>query len=316
MLEITIRYILWIMFIAGMWLVLFPVMQPLLDGFKVNTSKYFRSSVSQNESLNSSIKYLERFLQATINSSTRFTVYTFLFSLLMIFIIVFISLFSSGGTWISALLWAVIASFVPVIFLYLRLLGIRTKTSHEGKMMLDELINNYRIYSKNIVEAIDQSIIGLDKFPNSKKVMLQLSFDLRNYRNETDLENAIKQMHYRIGTSWSILLANLIKINASSGEDILEGLIDISNDIANLEGINEKEKQLNIESNILMKFIMPAVIFSGFYMIFSVFDFTLNKYISYQFKDEMGFTLFFYTIVSIITTSMVYMFFRNNRNDY
>lgn len=315
----VIPLVLWGMFFTGIWILFFPVMQPIVNGMKFKSSRYFRTQInSENPKIANWLKYIERFLQATIQTDTRFAVYTFLFSLFMIFVLVFSAFLSTGKPILHSLLGGLIAPMIPVGFLYARLRGIRVKTSHEGKEMINELLNNYRIYNKSMIEAIDQSIIGLKKYPNSRRVFLKLSLELKDYKDASELRDSLDQMVFQIQASWSILLSNLLYVSVLHGDDVQEGLADIAKELSDLEHINQKNKQNNIEGSIMLKGILPLVSFGGLYMLFDpdIFGFTLKKYIEYQFLNEIGFTFFFYSMGFLAVTILVYMVFKNEKNDY
>lgn len=312
--DTLIRYTFWLLFFIGLWISVYPVLMPLFT----NVQK--RSRYMMKKEIVSSSRFIQatsRFLEVTINKKSSFAVYTFLFLLALIAVLVFTALHSNGRPLNEVLLWSLITPLIPFGFLYLRLYTLRILVSHEGKSMVNELLNNYRIHHHNLPEAIDQTIRSLgNKQPYSKRLLIQLSLRLREARNETETRDAVSQMVYTIDAKWAILLANLFNIALLRGDDITLGLVDISKDLADLEQINEKSRQLNIEGGIMLKLLVPLLLIGGLYAIFNIFDFTVAKYMEYQFQNSIGFTSFYYTLMVLIGTILLYLFFRREKNDF
>lgn len=298
----------------GVWIIIFPLLQPMLLRMKHRSSVLVKREV---KTANALVKVTEKFLEATLNVHSSFAVFTFYFILLVIAIMSFFGLYSSGRPFFESCLWMIISPCLVIGFLFLKLYGMRIKLSYEGKEMVNELLNNYRIHHFNIVEAVEQTVYGLgDKYPLSKKVMTRLALDLKVYKNDEELREIVNNLDYQIDSNWSKLLANLIFIAASKGDDITEGLIDISRDLADLDHINEKNRQLNIEGGIMLKIIVPLTFFGGIYALMQLLGFTFKQYINYQFFNPIGFTMFYYMVIVTTFTILVYLFLRQEKNDY
>lgn len=313
-LDTLIRYVFWLLFFVGLWLAIYPVMIPLFTKVQ-KRSRYMMKK--ETVSTSRFIQGISRFLEVTINKKSSFAVYTFLFGLTLIAVLVFTALHSNGRPLNEVILWSLVTPLIPVGFLYFRLYTLRILVSHEGKEMVSELLNNYRIHHHNLPEAIDQTILSLGhKQPYSKRLLMQLSLRLREARNEKETREAVSQMVYSIDAKWAILLANLFNIALIRGDDVTLGLVDISKDLADLEQINEKSRQLNIEGGIMLKILIPILLVGGLYAVFNIFEFTVPKYLEYQFQNSIGFTSFYYTLMVLIGTIMLYLFFRREKNDF
>lgn len=312
--EIVIRYILWFIFFSGLWIVFHSAITPLFSKVKRKSGVLVRR---QSKSSSQFYNAVERFLDTTIGNGSSFAVYSFLFGLVLLSCMTFIALYANGRSLAESVIWMIVAPFLVVGFLYFKLHSRRIKLSHEGKELLNELLNNYRIHHLNMPEAIDQTIYSIgDKLPNSKRMLTRLAIGLREYRNENELRQTVDDVVYAIDSKWSILMANLIFIGVLKGEDVSDGLADLCKDLAELDYINEKNRQLNIEGAIMLKVIVPIVALGGLYMLFDMFDFTLKQYIEYQFLNSFGFTSFYYTSITTVFTVLLYLFFRKEKNDY
>lgn len=313
-LDIVIRYLFWSLFFVGIWLVIHPVLVPIFSKIQSRSRYVLKKEIKGTSKF---IKNISRFLEVTINKKSSFAVYTFIFTIVLILVLVFVALYSNGRPIRESFFWAIISSLMPVAFLYFRLYTLRIKVSYEGKELINEVLNNYRIYHQNLPEAIDQSIRSFgSKQPYSKRMLIQLSLRLREARNEKEIKEAVSQMTYAINSKWAILLANLFNIALIRGDDITQGLVDISKDLADLEHVNEKSRQLNIEGGFMLKILTPALILGGLYAMFNLFDFTVAKYIEYQFNNSIGFTSFYYTMMVLLGTVLLYLYLRREKNDF
>lgn len=312
--DVIIRYSFWLLFFVGLWILVQPLLSPLLNKIQTHSKYVIKKEITGTSKF---IQSISRFLDVTINKNSSFAVYTFLFSLVLIAILVFVALFSNGRPFREAFIWAIISSLVPVALLYFRLYTLRIKVSYEGKELVNEVLNNYRIHHQNLPEAIDQSIRSFgNKQPHSKRMLMQLSIRLREARNDREIKEAVSQMVYTINSKWAILLASLFNIALIRGDDVTQGLMDISKDLAELEQVREKSRQLNIEGGLMLKILVPFLIVGSLYMLFTVFEFTVPKYLEYQFNNPIGFTTFYYTIMTLIGTILLYLYFRSEKNDF
>lgn len=311
--DAVIHYSLWFVFFVGLWLMVYPLIIP-----NIKISKFKRLLQVNREKRTNKVYFvkIEKLLNATLNVKGNFAVYSFLFVLLMIALMTFVGLLKSGRSGIEVVIWTILTPFIPVGFLFYRLRQLRVNTSHEGQFMVNELLNNYRIFHMNITEAIDHTVLNLDHYPNSKRVLSRLAMGLKEYKNENELEKLIEEFRYSIDTTWGELLGILI-LNASLyGDDIKEGLMDIINELRNLERLNEKNKQSNVEGELMLKILIPIMILGSFYGMFKWFGFTFKKYVEYQFENSTGFTTFFYSLIAICVTYLLHLFLKKEKNDY
>ncbi|MDP4084723.1 MAG: hypothetical protein Q8934_08930 [Bacillota bacterium] len=309
--EDIIRYLLWFMFFIGLWLVIYPLITPNLKGLKLK--KILMKNIQKKPLI---YRKIEKLLLQTTNWKGDFAVYTFIFILILIGVISLVGFLKSGQTIITSILLSVIASIMPVLFLYFRLRQQRIRTSHEGQFMVTELLNNYRIFHNNISEALDHTILTLTEHPNSKKVLSQLAIGLKDYQNENELQTLIKDFKESINTTWSEPLGALIQNASFHGDDITEGLIDITNELKVLEQLKEKNKQNNIEGLMLLQFLIPLFIIGSYYALINWFGFTIKKLIDYQFFNSMGFTTFYFTMLFVAVTFLVSLYLKHEKNDY
>lgn len=310
--DIAMRYVLWFLFFVGLLLLLFPLFQP---NYK-KVRRYMTNKKVSKKSKGTIYKKTEQLLVASLNIKGSFAVYSFLLSLLIISIMTFASLTNIEKPLPQAIMFSIIAPLFPIAFLKYRLRQLRIKTSHEGQFMVSEILNNYRIFHFNPIEALDHSVMNLNKHPNSKKVLSRLALGLKEYQSEEELEQIINDFRYSIDTSWANLLGNLLYNASLYGDNIQEGLTDILEQLKMLESLKEKGKQINLEGSIMLKIFIPGMLLGSFYVMYEYFGFTVAKYIEYQFLDSIGYTVFFYTLITILFTTLIYLAFSKEKNDF
>lgn len=313
--DTLIRYLLWFFYFIGLWLVIYQLQTIQQTSMKL--SRFLKKQLNHKKATNNILyKYMEQLIASTLNLKGPFVVNSFLFSLFLIGLMTFVGLMHSDKGIFQSLLWSIVTPFFPIGFmLYLRRKMI-INTSHEGAFFVTELLNNYRIFHFNIVEAMDHTVLNLKKYPNSKKMLSRVAVGLKEYQSEEELHDLIKELHYTLDTTWGTLLGNLIYNAALYGDNIQEGLSDIINQLRDLEHLKEKNKQTNMEGILLLQFFIPILIFGSFYAMFKFFGFTLKKYLEYQFINSVGFTVFFYSTVLIIGTFLLFLFMKKEKNDY
>lgn len=286
--------------------------------FNATKTRSKRTLSKDIQSSNALLQGIADFLEVSINKNSLQAVYTFLFIEIMLFVIVFGALLSDSFSMFSALFWSLLLPFSVLVFLRFKIHANRVAISFEGLEMINELVNNYKIYHHNLQEAIDQTIYSLDeeKSPLSIRMLLNLSYRIRDAHSTQDIQRAVDQMDLTMDVSWSKQLANLFKIGITKGEDITQGLMDIAIDLGELERMYEKKRQLNIEGNFMLKGLIPLIILAGMYFIFGVADFNLYKFMDYQFGHPVGMRMFLVMILCIIGSFFIHMFFSRSKNDF
>jgi len=312
-LDAIIPYIALLIYLIGLWFVLLPVFVPVLNGLQIRARRIKRREV---EDSNPFIQEIAQLLEVAINRGTLGAAYSFLALVLSVWIIVFFMLFK-----IYPLIFAIVGSlFIPVlsiVFLNIRIYMNRVKISYEGLNFITELTNNYRIQHNDLVTAMEFTFSSLnEKSPYSKKMLQQLIYRIRNVTSLRDYDVALEQMIFTFDTSWSKQLANLFKLSLVKGEDITEGLLDIQKDLKDLEKLKEKKRQINIQTGFMLYGLIPIMALTGIYFIFGYSGFTVDKFIEYQFINPIGLKIFLPTVLLVIVSWIIYMYFLKNKNDF
>lgn len=290
-----------------------PIFIPVLNGIQIRIQRKKRKEASEGSLF---IQEIAQLLEVAINKGSFSAAYTFLFIVSICWILAFLLLIQVYP-FIFALVGSLVVPVVAIIFLNFRIYMNRVKISYEGLAFITEFTNNYRIYQRDVVTAMEQTIRSLDdKQPNSKKMLQHLLYRVRNASVEKDYDIALEQMIFTYDTTWSKQLATVFKIGLLKGDDITPALLDIQQDLTELEGLNEKKKQLNIQTGFMLKFLIPAMIIGGLYFIFGYLEFTIEQFIEYQFINAVGVKFFIPTILLILSSIVMYFYFLKRKNDF
>ena len=161
--------------------------------------------------------------------------------------------------WLTAASVAAMASAMPYCMLRLRLELQRKKGSMEGEKVTLELLRQYRISGDNICEALERVVPQLGDCRVCQKQLFRLLMVLRNTGSPAEMRMASEVFAYSIGTNWSYMLANSIRLAAEKGVSISLGLEDILVQMRQAKAAMEERKRMNSESARITVFLVPLL---------------------------------------------------------
>ncbi|MGD9679234.1 MAG: hypothetical protein AB7V16_12910, partial [Vulcanibacillus sp.] len=170
--------------------------------------------------------------------------------------------------------------------------------SHEGIFLITELLNQYKINYHNMIEAIDKTICYLENAPYTKNLLFKMSIRLKESTNK-ELEDIINDFVYALNTNWAIMLSNAIYLSIENGTNVTTALQDIIDDLKMVKKSFEENKRINIEGFSILKYLSPGLFILTIYFAIEYMDFTLDKYIHYQFNTSTG--LKYFTIICVLS---------------
>lgn len=176
----------------------------------------------------------------------------------MLFVTVFVVSLRIFGV-LTAVCIAFMASSTPYCMLRLRLELQRKKGSMEGEKVASELLRQYRICGDNIYEALERVIPQLEDCRVCQRQLFRLLMILRNTGNPVEMKAAAEVFSYSIGTNWSYMLANSIRMAAEKGVSIALGLEDILVQMRQAQAAMEERKRMNSESARITVFLVPLL---------------------------------------------------------
>jgi len=313
--DTLLRYILYGLLFMGVWILVYPLIMP---SFSARRS-FIRSLNLNNKQVHFNsviLKHLQRLLSITLGLRSNYAVLSFLILYIVLFALTFSFCLKLKFGILSVILYSLLVAGLPYGFLYIWLNSIRVSASYEGLPLVTELSNNYKIYYLNMIEAIDASIPSLKRQPYTKKALSRMALRLKQYRNAEELDDIIQEFNFSINTQWSMNLSNAIYLAILYGYDVTESLNDILDDLGVLKKIVETDKQFNNEAFLIMKYGGPLFYIITVWSLFKFFNFSLKKFIDYQFINPIGLRWFMYIVLAIIVNYIVFFMVRKPKNDF
>lgn len=315
MLDYMIKFIALMAFTYGSWLAFgTPVAEVIRDTLRVRKIMRSLKPTRGKEYKNPVIRHLGLALSIILKREVTYEPYLFLTGSLLIFIfslMLLIVLESLAMTLIFSSLLAVI----PYMTVQALLRRIRIDGSYDGVTLVTGLINNYKHNFFNMLEALDKTagMSALSYF--SKNNLLRLSMKLKSYRTEEELDEAIRTFVFAYETEWSVLLGMNIKIAVLDGTEVSTSLDDILTELKHAGEAVEANKRFNNESFSMIRFLLVPLYLFTVYLCVSVFGFTLQKFLKYQFLTELGLKSAVTTFSGIIISFILLILFKKPKYD-
>lgn len=313
-LDSILKLCLILMFAYAMWSLLGnPVSNIIRDIVRKDTALRKARAVRQKQS-SKLIQHISRILKVVRKKEMPQEPYIFLIGTILIFVVTFLMLLNLEGLF-KSLIASCGVSLLPYIILQIKLRMIRVDGSYEGTGLVTSIINNYKQNSFNMIEAVDRTACSNQISFFSKSNLLRLSLALKSYRNEEELDDAVKTFVFAYNTEWSILLGMNIKISVFDGTDVCTSMEDILTELKSVSEIIEANKRYNNESFSMIKFMLIPLYLFTVYICMSAFGFSLKKYIQYQFFTSIGLNTAIITFLSIAICFLVYSMVRRPKYD-
>lgn len=289
----VIYAVIYFLIIAGLWMVFSKEIIYLI--IKRYSEIRFRRRKKKKSKI---YKHIELLIFTIFGTRKPGYIYTFFVMSWAIYFI-FIIILTRQSSLLINVFFPFLLSLIPYVFLRMRLFSIRVEGSHEGQFLVNELNNQYKINYRNMIEAIDKTIPLLSNAPYTKRLLFRLSLRLKEYRTSEELELILNDFVYAIDTEWAKMLANDIYLTIDEGTDVSVAMEDIIKDLKNAKRAFEENRRINFENLAILKFLSPAVYIFMFLFSIKYLDFTLDKYIYYQFNTATG--LKYFTTILILT---------------
>ena len=216
----------------------------------------FRTAKKNRRDQNPLLDHLRMVLKASSKrpiSAEAFCIWT-----MILYLAVFAISFRTFGPLTTSCL-SVMAAMMPYCILRLKLELQRKKGSMEGEKVTSELLRQYRISGDNIFEALERVVPQLDDCPVCQKQLFRLLMILRNTGSVAEMREATDVFSYSIGTNWSYMLGNSIRLSAEKGVSIALGLEDILVQMRQAMANMEERKRMNSESSRITVFMVPIL---------------------------------------------------------
>jgi len=204
---------------------------------------------------------------------------------------------------------------LPYLFLQVRLHEKRVERSKEGDVLVQELLNQYQIHDYNIQEALEKTAAYLDAAPLGKRLLLQLVKGLQQAVTKKEVEDVLLSFRYAFHTAWGNVLASNIFFAHLYGIRIDGSLKDLLSSMTQSRKAVEYGRRENHEAKLMLQYLAPASFLLSVFFACRYFDFTVKKFIQYQFGTELGMQWFLSMAFCYIISLMIHQFLAKEKMD-
>ena len=218
------------------------------------------------------------------------------------------------GPWM-ALICGLFMGAVPYGMLMARLYGRRVSRSREGDVLVQELLNNYKIHDFNMKEAIEVTSLELEKAPAARSLLLQLAKGLQKSVTKEEVEYHLSAFRYSIDTAWGSALSTNIFFAHLYGIRVDGALEDLLKSMIKSRKVVEHGKRENNEARLILKYLAPVSFLLTVAGACRYFDFTVGKFIRYQFGTALGMQWFLIMVMMYVAGLLLNVFLSREKMD-
>lgn len=291
-----ITMIIYMIFLLGVVLTQMPLIRAIYMGIKnrIRYGRNLRAITEDNRRYGPILSHIKTLEEATrmnriFGSPEIFTVMS-----ICIFTGAFFIMYWVGGMAFSLAIGA-FCGLMPYIFMRIKLNNSRVRSSREGDIMVQELLNNYKINDYNMKEAIEKTAASLDDAPDSKLLLYDMAKGFNKAYTGEDIRRVLNMFRYSLNTSWGNALATTIYFSQVHGIKVVESLEDISDSLVKSRKVVEHGRRENSEASMMLKYLAPVSYLLSVLCACRYFGFSLGKFIEYQFGTSLGLRWFIIT---------------------
>lgn len=190
---------------------------------------------------------------------------------------------------------------MPSLITVLRLKAFRIKSSKEGEILLNELIDNYKINYFNMQQAIEITAVTIEEAPNCKRLLFDLSRGINKAGGSEEVKYLIDDFRFAVDTSWAGILADNMYFALVSGIRVSEALGDLLKTVSKAKEVEEISGRENNEAGLILKYLVPICYLMTVIGGIKYFGLSGKEFLKYQFGTEAGLGWF-------IAASVIYGF--------
>ncbi len=257
--------------------------------------------------------HLSRLLQAALSMGTMRSVKGFVLLSLAQALLCFVLTVRLAACSI-AMLAALAAMVTPYLILQCSLRAKRVAGSHEGEILVTELLNNYKINYCNMQQAIEVTAMHIEDAPNCRRLLLNLSKGLNRAAGNDDVLGLLQDFRFAIGTSWAGILTMNIYLGYVSGIRVTDALSDLARSMMKARQIEEYARRENSEGRLILRYLVPVC---ALLMLCGVgaFGLPLGTFLHYQFGTGAGITWLTLWLVSYLAAIVAYLLLSKRKFD-
>ncbi len=281
-----------------------------LNGFKgedIDQSEYGEGEAGLNESI-------RRLLQITFNIGHPRAVAAFWIVSLIPPLILFMAV-KGRASGLPVIGMCVFTAALPSLLMLGRLQTLRISSSREGKILLTELIDNYKINYFNMQQAVEITAANIEEAPNCRRLLFNLSKGLNRASGSREIKALLNDFKFSIGTSWASVLADNMYFALSSGIKVHSAMEDLLKTVAKAEEVEERANRENNEAGLILKYLAPICYLLTVIGGIRYFGLTAEKFITYQFNTAAGLGWFITSVFTYAAGIVAKRFLTRNKLD-
>jgi hypothetical protein len=242
-------------------------------------------------------------------SITRFISFSIVLSILTV------ALLLNRMNIVMVLMVSAIVSLLPYIILRMKLKVNRLSNANEGDLVIAELLNSYKFTGYNMRAAIEHTALNMTNAPHMKNVILDLSKDMNLASDESDIKKSLFKFRYKVNTSWSDILSSNMYFALIKGVIVTDALADLLQAVQNSKTVKEHLKRESNEANLMIVYMAPICYLLTVIGGIKFFNFTLKKFVSYQFLTDTGIKWFLVIVITYCIGVLAKLYINDNKLD-
>ena len=269
----------------------------------------FRKSLSSD--------FVFRHLEDLLASSMKKPISAFTYCVFTIIVFFMIFIVSAKNISVNAAMVTGIAfAGIPYLYLRMKLEKIRRKGSFEGEQLISAFLTNYLVSSGNIYETIERTVSTCPHLVVTGKLLTTLLIALRSTGDPEKIKIATDRFAFGINTSWSSMLAYIIKASAITGQEMTTAIEDILSQLREARVLAEERKRINGESVRMATWLTPGLYIGSIALSISLMGISPAKFFYNQFFTAEGFAFFSVGLFLFLLNKMLLELMTNKKLDY
>ncbi len=187
------------------------------------------------------IKHVSLLIRTTSDKRNELDAQVFVLFSVLIGFTMFILFFMALHDLVVSVIFGLLLSSIPYIFLRLKLNKIRYLMSLEFLSIVQRLTQNYSTHQQNMYYALAETQKQI-KNEELRKVTIRLISDLQVSRSEKELKESVQIFTYTANTNWSKRLGSIILKAYLYNEKVSNALMVLTKQMEDTEEMLEEEK--------------------------------------------------------------------------
>ncbi|NRD80836.1 hypothetical protein HPT25_26265 [Bacillus sp. BRMEA1] len=279
--------------------------------YRIRLVRSSHGQSDENNYNNAFLDHLRLLIRTTSDNRNEFDVLILVTFSALIGITSCLFMLISFGDLLTSLLFGILLSTMPYLYLRVRLNKLRYRMSVDFIYIVQRLTQHYNALHHDIYHALAETQKEITD-PVLRKVLIRLISDLQVSRNEHDLRKSIKVFIYTSGTNWSKRLGSIILKAFLYKENVLNALIVLTKQMEETSEMLEEEKSQTIDAVYNGYLTIPLFIGSLF-----LGKYTANSqnWFSLQFGNKWNLFLFCLSLLGVLFSVIISSFLKRPKND-